>query len=192
MVYYFSSSVVDPPAIIYMGRDKEENEDLIKHGWEEDVWYETSMNVITDFHVHPHSSAHVYLRLQFGQSWENIPTSLLTDLGQLVKANSIAGILGMLHHDLQQNQPKILKKNSKDQILSTDLINTADTENSSINLFFEEERFEEPLEYDVEAVSIDMNDVLVIEEFFEISNFRQDNKVINESSSSAIHASNED
>ncbi|CAG8671790.1 33456_t:CDS:2, partial [Racocetra persica] len=43
------------------------------------------------FHVHPHSSAHVYLRLQLGQSWETIPTSLLTDLGQLVKANSIAG-----------------------------------------------------------------------------------------------------
>ncbi|RIB06622.1 hypothetical protein C2G38_2133118 [Gigaspora rosea] len=79
MVYYFTSTVVDPPAIIYMGKDKEENEDLIKHGWEE------------DFHVHPHSSAHVYLRLQVDQSWETIPTSLLNDLGQLVKANSIAG-----------------------------------------------------------------------------------------------------
>ncbi|CAG8793289.1 2530_t:CDS:10, partial [Gigaspora margarita] len=73
MVYYFTSTVVDPPAIIYMGKDKEENEDLIKHGWEEDV------------------CAHVYLRLQVDQSWETIPTSLLNDLGQLVKANSIAG-----------------------------------------------------------------------------------------------------
>ncbi|CAG8690967.1 5649_t:CDS:2 [Dentiscutata erythropus] len=80
-----------------MGRDKEENEDLIKHGWEEDVWYElllASMNYDNGyftFHVHPHSSAHVYLRLQMDQSWETIPTSLLNDLGQLVKANSIAG-----------------------------------------------------------------------------------------------------
>jgi hypothetical protein len=43
------------------------------------------------FHVHPHSSAHVYLRLQPGQSWENIPPKLLEDLGQLTKANSIKG-----------------------------------------------------------------------------------------------------
>ncbi|XP_053794091.1 coiled-coil domain-containing protein 25, partial [Vidua chalybeata] len=39
---------------IYMGKDKHENEDLIKYGWPEDVW----------FHVDKLSSAHVYLRLQ--------------------------------------------------------------------------------------------------------------------------------
>ncbi|MCJ1231916.1 hypothetical protein MMC12_008595 [Toensbergia leucococca] len=38
MVYYFTSTVTDPPATIYVGKDKFENEDLIKHGWEEDVW----------------------------------------------------------------------------------------------------------------------------------------------------------
>lgn len=54
MVLYYTSNVVDPPITIYMGRDKFENEDLIKHGWEEDVW----------FHVDKLSSAHVYLRLQ--------------------------------------------------------------------------------------------------------------------------------
>ncbi|GBB87355.1 hypothetical protein RclHR1_01380017 [Rhizophagus clarus] len=43
------------------------------------------------FHVHPHSSAHVYLRLQPGQSWEDISPKLLEDLGQLTKANSIKG-----------------------------------------------------------------------------------------------------
>ena len=36
-----------------MGRDKFENEELIKHMWPEDVW----------FHVDDLSSAHVYLRL---------------------------------------------------------------------------------------------------------------------------------
>ncbi|KAI6368829.1 hypothetical protein MCOR25_004571 [Pyricularia grisea] len=39
MVYYFTSNVVEPSAYIYVGKDKFENEDLIKHGWEEDVCF---------------------------------------------------------------------------------------------------------------------------------------------------------
>ncbi|KAK3344008.1 hypothetical protein B0T25DRAFT_555825 [Lasiosphaeria hispida] len=81
MVFYFTSSVVDPPAYVYVGKDKFENEELIKHGWEEDVW----------FHVDKLSSAHIYLRLREGNAWESIPEDLLTDLGQLTKANSIEG-----------------------------------------------------------------------------------------------------
>ncbi|KAM7208672.1 coiled-coil domain containing protein [Naviculisporaceae sp. PSN 640] len=81
MVYYFTSTVVDPPAYVYVGKDKFENEELIAHGWEEDVW----------FHVDKLSSAHIYLRLREGETWDNIPTELLTDLGQLTKANSIEG-----------------------------------------------------------------------------------------------------
>ncbi|KAI9022398.1 hypothetical protein DFJ74DRAFT_669309 [Hyaloraphidium curvatum] len=81
MVYFFTSSVVDPPATIYMGKDKFENEDLIKYGFPEDVW----------FHVDKLSSAHVYLRLRKGQSWENIDKDLLVDCAQLCKANSIEG-----------------------------------------------------------------------------------------------------
>ncbi|KJR85458.1 coiled-coil domain-containing protein [Sporothrix schenckii 1099-18] len=84
MVYYFTSTVVDPPAYIYVGKDKFENEDLIKFGWEED----------TDefrFHVDKLSSAHIYLRLPEGDSWENIPEDLVKDLAQLTKANSIEG-----------------------------------------------------------------------------------------------------
>lgn len=64
-----------------MGRDKVENEDLIKYGDDDDVW----------FHVDKLSSAHVYLRLPAGMKWDQIPTKLLDDLGQLVKANSIEG-----------------------------------------------------------------------------------------------------
>ncbi|KAK5660765.1 hypothetical protein OQA88_12131 [Cercophora sp. LCS_1] len=79
MVYYFTSNVVDPPAYVYVGKDKFENEELIKHGWEE------------DFHVDKLSSAHIYLRLREGETWDNIPEDLLTDLGQLTKANSIEG-----------------------------------------------------------------------------------------------------
>ena len=57
------------------------DEDLIQYGWEEDVW----------FHVDNYSSAHVYLRMQPGQSWESIPEDLLIECCQLVKANSIEG-----------------------------------------------------------------------------------------------------
>jgi len=81
MVYYFKSTAVDPPAFIYVGKDKEENEDLIKFGWEEDVW----------FHVDNLSSAHVYLRMKAGDSWSSIPKDLLEDCAQLTKANSIEG-----------------------------------------------------------------------------------------------------
>ncbi|KAJ1968781.1 Coiled-coil domain-containing protein 25, partial [Dimargaris verticillata] len=67
--------------MVYMGKDKYENEELIKHGWDEDVW----------FHVDKLSSAHVYLRMTAGQTWDNLPEALVTDLAQLTKANSIEG-----------------------------------------------------------------------------------------------------
>ncbi|KAL4811053.1 hypothetical protein BDV18DRAFT_128505 [Aspergillus unguis] len=81
MVYYFTSNVVSPSAYIYMGKDKFENEDLIKYGLEKDVW----------FHVDNLSSAHVYVRLRDGETWDNIPEDLLVDCAQLTKANSIEG-----------------------------------------------------------------------------------------------------
>ena len=37
------------------------------------------------------SSAHVYLRLPEGMTWETIPQELLIDCAQLTKANSIEG-----------------------------------------------------------------------------------------------------
>jgi NFACT protein RNA binding domain len=64
-----------------MGKDKYENEDLIKYGWNEDVWW----------HVDDLSSAHVYCRLKHGQTLAEIPEDLLLDCASLVKANSIAG-----------------------------------------------------------------------------------------------------
>ncbi|ROW17169.1 hypothetical protein VPNG_01105 [Cytospora leucostoma] len=79
MVYYFTSTVVKPSAYVYVGKDKFENEDLIKFGWEE------------DFHADKLSSAHIYLRLTEGETWDNIPEPLLEDLAQLTKANSIEG-----------------------------------------------------------------------------------------------------
>ncbi|KAL3588408.1 hypothetical protein FPOAC2_10562 [Fusarium poae] len=73
MVYYFTSSVVEPSGFIYVGKDKFENEDLIKFGWEEDI------------------CAHIYLRMREGQTWDDLPEELVMDLAQLTKANSIEG-----------------------------------------------------------------------------------------------------
>jgi hypothetical protein len=42
MVLFFESNVVSPPALIYMGDDKHENEELIRWGWPEDVWFHVS------------------------------------------------------------------------------------------------------------------------------------------------------
>ncbi|KAF7293804.1 NFACT-R-1 domain-containing protein [Mycena chlorophos] len=85
MVLFFTSTAHTPPVTIYMGKDKVENEDLIKYALPTDIW----------FHVDKLSSAHVYLRLPEdaspAMSWEAIPVPLLTDCAQLVKANSIEG-----------------------------------------------------------------------------------------------------
>ena len=99
MVYYFTSNTVTPPAQIYAGKDKVESkgclntdlngangfedEDLIKYGLEEDVW----------FHADKLSSAHIYLRMNEGDSWEAIPEVVVIDCAQLTKANSIEGIV---------------------------------------------------------------------------------------------------
>ncbi|KAJ3091899.1 hypothetical protein HK100_007071 [Physocladia obscura] len=76
-----TSHHITEPVILYMGRDKYENEQLIEHGWEQDVW----------FHAANLSSAHVYLRMPDGMSWDAIPEPLLVDAAQLTKANSIEG-----------------------------------------------------------------------------------------------------
>ncbi|KAF7553959.1 hypothetical protein G7046_g6954 [Stylonectria norvegica] len=79
MVYYYTSNVIKPSGFIYVGKDKFENEDLIKFGWEE------------DFHADKLSSAHIYLRMKDGQAWDALPEELILDLAQLTKANSIEG-----------------------------------------------------------------------------------------------------
>ena len=78
MVIFFKGSI---DYLMYMGKDKYENEDLIRYGLPEDVW----------FHVDNYSSAHVYLRLKPGQSLIDIDKNIIIECGQLVKANSIEG-----------------------------------------------------------------------------------------------------
>mmetsp|Transcript_17549 Transcript_17549/g.30110 ORF Transcript_17549/g.30110 Transcript_17549/m.30110 type:complete len:220 (-) Transcript_17549:386-1045(-) len=84
MVFYFTPrNCVEGSQdfLIYMGRDKVENEDLIKYMWPTDCW----------FHVDDLSSAHVYLRLPDDCTMEQIPADTLEDCVSLVKANSIQG-----------------------------------------------------------------------------------------------------
>jgi len=78
MVFFFESS---EGYVMYMGADKYENEDLIKYGLLEDLW----------FHVDGLSSAHVYLRLNPGQRLEDVSDNTVMECAQLVKANSIEG-----------------------------------------------------------------------------------------------------
>mmetsp|Transcript_10389 Transcript_10389/g.16960 ORF Transcript_10389/g.16960 Transcript_10389/m.16960 type:complete len:213 (-) Transcript_10389:643-1281(-) len=77
MVFFFTSGA----HVIFMGEDKYENEKLIRWGWPEDIW----------FHVDKLSSAHVYIRMNSGETIDDIPPDLLEDCAQLVKQNSIQG-----------------------------------------------------------------------------------------------------
>ncbi|CUS13438.1 unnamed protein product [Tuber aestivum] len=80
MVYYFTSNVVDPPAFIYVGKDKVESTQLPR-----------PPSNTPKFHADKLSSAHIYLRLPEGSDWESVPQDLLTDCAQLTKSNSIEG-----------------------------------------------------------------------------------------------------
>ncbi|KAL8101666.1 uncharacterized protein LOC141686703 [Apium graveolens] len=81
MVFYFKARPEVGDYTIFMGLDKHENEELIKYGFPEDIW----------FHVDKMSSAHVYVRLRKGQGIDDMSEGLLEDCAQLVKANSIQG-----------------------------------------------------------------------------------------------------
>lgn len=81
MVFYFKVRPEAGDYVIYMGLDKFENEELIKYGFAEDIW----------FHVDKLSSAHVYLRLKKFRGIDDITPEMLEDCAQLVKANSIQG-----------------------------------------------------------------------------------------------------
>ena len=72
--------------ICYVGRDKHENEYLIKYGWPGDIW----------FHVDSLSSAHVYFRIKNIDEVSSIPIDDLppdsvADMMQICKNNSISG-----------------------------------------------------------------------------------------------------
>ena len=81
MVFTYTAIRSPFPVTCYMGLDKFENEQLIRTGVASDVW----------FHVDSLSSAHVYVRLPLGYSWEDLADETVEDMCQLVKNNSIQG-----------------------------------------------------------------------------------------------------
>jgi NFACT protein RNA binding domain len=100
------SIAVSPPVMLYMGKDKFESKfNFLRTSLTsprrriDKAWSATrrlgSLAVfpllIYKFHVDNLSSAHVYLRLPSGMTWESIPQEILTDCVQLTKANSIDG-----------------------------------------------------------------------------------------------------
>jgi predicted ribosome quality control (RQC) complex YloA/Tae2 family protein len=74
-MYFFTAS---SGHTLYAGRDKHENEDLIRYGLPEDVW----------FHVDNLSSAHIYLRMNKGEKLKEIDPAIIMECCQLVKVNS--------------------------------------------------------------------------------------------------------
>ncbi|RGP79273.1 coiled-coil domain-containing 25 [Fusarium longipes] len=83
MVYYFTSNVVDPSGFIYVGKDKFESMICTQNTIDGEI--------TSAFHADKLSSAHIYLRMQEGQTWDALPEELVMDLAQLTKANSIEG-----------------------------------------------------------------------------------------------------
>lgn len=90
MVYYFKAKVSDEYEDkvydIYMGKDKIENDPLIKHSNPRNLW----------FHVDKHSSAHLYLDLKDEERMKKfedlqLEDELVDQVAQLTKANSIKG-----------------------------------------------------------------------------------------------------
>ena len=102
MVYYFKVEIKDETgeseyddftvgsdetvteAVIYMGKDKFENEHLLKHSHPKNIW----------FHVDNYSSAHLYLQLSNEDQLVTFDTLIINDsvlkqLAQLTKTNSI-------------------------------------------------------------------------------------------------------
>ncbi|KAL0233928.1 hypothetical protein PCE1_002433 [Barthelona sp. PCE] len=66
---------------VMMGRDKFENDELIAYGFEGLIW----------FHVDNYSSAHLYIVLDPEETMADVPQSIIQDVAQLTKDNSIEG-----------------------------------------------------------------------------------------------------
>ncbi|SCV73753.1 BQ2448_6183 [Microbotryum intermedium] len=85
MVYFYNCTALGEgkAVTIYAGKDKVENEDIIRYALPHvHIWV----------HVDKLSSPHIYIRLpDWLPSWEAIPKQILDDAAQLVKAGSIQG-----------------------------------------------------------------------------------------------------
>ncbi|AAS52163.1 ADR243Cp [Eremothecium gossypii ATCC 10895] len=86
MVYFYDLIAADSAEVfwIVVGRNKEENDLLVKHGYRE-------LNYLW-FHVDKYASAHVYLKLHAKQqSSSDVPRDVLHACLQLCKSESVQG-----------------------------------------------------------------------------------------------------
>lgn len=87
MVYFYESKLNeydDSPHLIVTGKDKFENDLLIKWGYKE-------LNYMW-FHADKYSSGHIYLQMKENEkSLSDVPDEVIMDCLQLCKASSIAG-----------------------------------------------------------------------------------------------------
>lgn len=86
MVYVYESKPIEAedPFLVLVGKDKTENDLLLKYGYAE-------LNLIW-FHADRYSSGHIYLQLKPGmKSIEDVPSEVVNDCLQLCKSKSIQG-----------------------------------------------------------------------------------------------------
>jgi hypothetical protein len=101
----------------YVGRDKHENEFLIKYGWPGDIW----------FHVDSLSSAHVYFRVTSekapvnGIPIDDLPEDSVYDMMQIVKNNSISGTCAFASRGMNNNQQLVPNYVSLHLVLTDDI-----------------------------------------------------------------------
>lgn len=95
MVFFYKCE--DERFIVYMGRDKHENEKLLAHGFPEDLW----------FHVDDYSSAHVYLRLPM-DLWRQLMAKAYPPNG--IPNKSQAGIKALKEADYREVIPESVIK----------------------------------------------------------------------------------
>eukprot|EP00397_Hematodinium_sp_SG-2012_P039581 GEMP01043234.1.p1 GENE.GEMP01043234.1~~GEMP01043234.1.p1 ORF type:complete len:247 (+),score=55.01 GEMP01043234.1:128-868(+) len=91
MVLFFQCT--DRRFLVYMGRDKHENEKLLANGFPEDLW----------FHADKYSSAHVYLRLPM-EIWRELMIKAYPPHG--IPNKSHAGIKSLTEADYRAHIPE--------------------------------------------------------------------------------------
>ena len=86
MVVYYKCQH-SPDWVVYVGKDKFENEKLLKNGFPEDLW----------FHVDDYSSAHVYLRIPL-PAWRKLLCGVFPPHGIAPKGTSVLNTLTEDHY----------------------------------------------------------------------------------------------
>jgi hypothetical protein len=129
---------------VYCGLDKFENETLIKYSWPVDVWF-VFIFLKKRFHADKHSSAHYYLRLKDGETIDDIPEEVLSDICQMTKESSKDGrklddirIIYTLASNLKSKT--LLCVNISKKLVTWTLVKLDFTTERTLNIIWSEQR----------------------------------------------------